>query len=164
MSDGKGKRPVDLEYVRGLAELLADADITEIEIREDDLKIRVARQPQQVVMQAAAPTGPAVAPSSPPPSTVEVAPNAPSESEGSAPNDGSPIPSPMVGTAYMASSPGAEPFVRVGDKVTKGQTIMIVEAMKTMNQIPSPQDGTVSAICVEDGQPVEYGETLILLG
>lgn len=152
--------PVDIAFIRQLAEIIADGAVGEIEIRHDDLKIRMSRESGRttsVMTQAAAP---APAPAAPPTPVMasETVTAAPAASAG-----GEAVPSPMVGTAYIASAPGAEPYARVGDKVSKGQTIMIVEAMKTMNQIPAPRDGTVSAISVEDGQPVEYGETLLIL-
>ena len=153
------KSSIDVEVIRQLAELLGSADIHEIEVEDEDVKIRLARSAPQVVHAApvtvAAPAAPTAAPS-------PAAPTA-SADEPVAENGGTPVPSPMVGTAYLASAPGAEPYARVGQKVSKGQTIMIVEAMKTMNQIPAPQDGTVRSINVEDGQPVEYGEALVTL-
>ena len=85
------------------------------------------------------------------------------QSNGSSENDGTRVKSPIIGTAYLAPEPGAKPFVKIGDKVKKGQTIMIVEAMKTMNHIPSSADGTVKKIMVNDGQPVEFGQTLIII-
>ena len=158
------KSSIDVEVIRQLAELLGSADIHEIEVEDEDVKIRLARSAPQaapIVSYAAAPA-PQAAPAAAPAAVASSAPtNAPADDGGDA--GGTPVPSPMVGTAYLASAPGAEPFARVGQKVSKGQTIMIVEAMKTMNQIPAPADGTVKSICVEDGQPVEYGEALVLL-
>ena len=157
-------RPVDIDFIRQLADIIADGAVGEIEIKQDDLKIRMSREAARgpapvvhaTVPQPAAPLETAPAPP-PGPAHASEAASVPDAA------GGEPVPSPMVGTAYVASAPGAEPYVRVGDKVSKGQTIMIVEAMKTMNQIPSPRDGTVAAISVEDGQPVEYGETLLTL-
>ena len=159
------KSSIDVEVIRQLAELLGSADIHEIEVEDEDVKIRLARSAPQVVQpQQQAMTYAASAPAMPQPSAPAASPSGPASSDDApADNGGTPVPSPMVGTAYLASAPGAEPYARAGQKVSKGQTIMIVEAMKTMNQIPAPQDGVVKSVCVEDGQPVEYGEALILL-
>ena len=154
--------PVDIDFIRQLAAIIADGAVGEIEIRHDDLKIRMSRESGRTVTSVTTQAAPVAAPAAPPPAAAPTAGAAPSE-DAPASGGGEPVPSPMVGTAYVASAPGAEPYVRVGDKVSKGQTIMIVEAMKTMNQIPAPRDGTVAAISVEDGQPVEYGETLLTL-
>ena len=162
MSDKKSS--IDVEVIRQLAELLGSADIHEIEVEDEDVKIRLARSAPQLVQhapQSVSYAAPAAQQAAPSPS-----PAPPSGSDVSAePSDdgGTPVPSPMVGTVYLASAPGAEPYAHAGQKVSKGQTIMIVEAMKTMNQIPAPRDGVVKSICVEDGQPVEYGEALVLL-
>ena len=155
---------IDVETIRQLAELLGTADIHEIRIEDDDLRIRLTRSaPAAPVQAAAAPSYAPAAPAAEAPSPqMQASPAAATPAD--EPAAGEPVPSPMVGTAYLASAPGAEPFVRTGQQVSKGQTIMIVEAMKTMNQIPAPRDGTVQSICVEDGQPVEYGEALVLLG
>ena len=156
------KSAIDTAMIRQLAELLAETDLSEIEIEEDDLRIRLARGTASFVapMPVAHAPAPMAAPAAPAtPAAPEVAQTPAAEQKSS----DEPVTSPMVGTAYHSPAPGAEPFVRVGQKVSKGQTIMIVEAMKTMNQSPSPADGTVKSICVEDGQPVEYGEALVLL-
>ena len=143
------KKGVDQDLIRELADLLKETDLSEIEIETDDLKLRVARQAAHVVsVPAAAAPAPAAA-----------APAAPAEA---AAHPGA-VPSPMVGTVYLATEPGAAPFINVGSQVTQGQTILIVEAMKTMNQIPAPRSGTVKQILVEDGQPVEFGEPLIII-
>ncbi|MGD1954791.1 MAG: acetyl-CoA carboxylase biotin carboxyl carrier protein [Sphingomonadales bacterium] len=148
------KKPVDLELIRALAELLHETDLTEIEIGEDENKIRIARS-----YAAAAPImAPAAAP---PPSAPEAAP-APAETSSPAPKEGA-IPSPMVGTAYLSAEPGSPAFVRVGDKVSEGDTLLIVEAMKVMNPITAPRAGTVTEILVENEQPVEYGQPLVVL-
>ena len=150
---------IDTRLVRKLAGILKDTDLTEIEIEKGDLRIRVAREmtyaPQMVSAPqayAAAPA-PAAAPSAP----AAASPAAPAERKGEL------VKSPMVGTVYMQAQPGNPPFVSVGDKVTEGQTLMIVEAMKTMNPIPAPRGGVVAEILVEDSQPVEYGAALIVL-
>lgn len=146
------KTGIDQQLIRDLAAILDETKLTEIEVEEGDLKIRVARQVQtvQASVQApvAAPIAAAAAPASEKPA-AEVAGNA--------------VTSPMVGTAYRASSPGSAAFIEVGQKVEKGQTLLIIEAMKTMNQIPAPRSGTVTAIFVEDAQPVEYGEPLVVI-
>ncbi|MEM9288526.1 MAG: acetyl-CoA carboxylase biotin carboxyl carrier protein [Pseudomonadota bacterium] len=148
------KKPVDLELIRALAELLHETDLTEIEIGEDENKIRIARS-----YAAAAPImAPAAAP---PPSAPEAAPT-PAETSSPAPKEGA-IPSPMVGTAYLSAEPGSPAFVRVGDKVSEGDTLLIVEAMKVMNPITAPRAGTVTEILVENEQPVEYGQPLVVL-
>lgn len=144
------KAGVDQELIRKLAALLKETDLSEIEIETDDLKLRVARQITQVSMPVtAAPAAPAAA-----------APAAAPASDASHPGA---LTSPMVGTAYLAPEPGAAPFVTVGSKVTAGQTVLIVEAMKTMNHIPAHRAGTVTKILVEDGQPVEFGEPLVII-
>ena len=152
------KKPaVDQDLIRDLANILNETDLTEIEVEQDDLRIRVSRagtpvtayaqMPQPMMMQAPASTGPAAA----------------AEPAAKPAGNGSPVPSPMVGTAYLSPSPDARAFVEVGQTVTEGQTLLIIEAMKTMNQIPSPRAGKVVEILVKDGQPVEYGETLVLI-
>ena len=161
------KSSIDVEVIRQLAELLGSADIHEIEIEDDEFKLRLSRAAPQATAAPAQVVSYSPPPSQPPAAAPAqaAAPSAPAKDDAPAAGEGAgtPVPSPMVGTAYLASAPGAEPFVRAGQKVAKGQTIMIVEAMKTMNQIPAPSDGTVKSICVEDGQPVEYGEALVLL-
>lgn len=141
---------VDEELIRDLADLLSETGLTEIEIERKDLRVRVARSavlsaPAPAPTQSASP-GPAPAESSEPPT-----------------NHPGTVISPMVGTAYRAPEPGARPFVEVGTTVREGQTVLIVEAMKTMNHIPSPRSGTVTSILVEDGQPVEFGEPLVVI-
>jgi acetyl-CoA carboxylase biotin carboxyl carrier protein len=161
------KRPQesDVEFIRALAELLRANDLTEIEVNreyggDDALTVRVARQlvHAQAPVQAAAALPVAAAPA---PVATAVAPGptaAPDPSE-----DPGTVASPMVGTAYLQAEPGTPPFVKVGDVVTEGQTILIIEAMKTMNQIPAPRDGRVKRILVDDGSPVEFGAPLIIL-
>ena len=145
----------DGAIIRELAQLLDETSLTEIEIERAGLRVRVARN---VSIAASLPAGPAV--------TV-VAPQAAAAATPAAGTDFSKhpgvVPSPMVGTAYWAPEPGAKPFIDVGAKVSVGQTLMIIEAMKTMNQIPSPRAGTVTQILVEDGQPVEFGEPLVII-
>lgn len=148
------KTGVDQQLIRDLAGILNDTNLTEIEVEFGELKVRVARQTQTVQTYAAAPAPlplPAATPTAAPASTAaaDQARNA--------------VTSPMVGTAYLSPSPDAKPFIEVGQTVREGQTLLIIEAMKTMNQIPSPRSGTVKAILVEDAQPVEYGMPLIVI-
>ena len=156
------KRPqeTDIEFIKALAELLRANDLSEIEVSrefgdEDNLTVRVARQ--ATVLAAPAPTLIA-APSAPAPAGA-VGPAAPADPA----EDPGVVPSPMVGTAYLQAEPGAPSFVKVGDSVSEGQTILLIEAMKTMNQIPAPRAGRVKRILVEDGSPVEFGAPLIIL-
>lgn len=144
-------KDLDEELVRKLAVLLEETGLGEIEYAVGDLRIRIAK-PTVTTTYAAAPAAVAAAPAATPAAPVAV----PVE-------DGEVIASPMVGTAYIAPEPGAASFAPVGSAVRKGQTIMIVEAMKTMNPIPAPRDGTVKAVHVENGQPVEYGQSLLVL-
>jgi acetyl-CoA carboxylase biotin carboxyl carrier protein len=142
----------DSALIRELALLLDETNLTEIEIERGGLRVRVARN---ISIAASMPANfqPAVAV---PAATAAV------DVADMAKHPGV-VPSPMVGTAYWASEPGAKPFIEVGSKVTVGQTLLIIEAMKTMNQIPSPRAGTVTQILVEDGQPVEFGEPLVII-
>ena len=145
----------DSAIIRELALLLDETGLTEIEIERAGLRVRVARN---ISVAATVPAAYAPAPVS---ASAPVA-AAPAAALDLAKHPGV-VPSPMVGTAYWASEPGAKPFVEVGSKVSAGQTLLIIEAMKTMNQIPSPRDGTVTQILVEDGQPVEFGEPLVII-
>ena len=153
--------------IRELAVLLNETDLNEIELEEGEMRLRLSRGATAVAAPAVthAVVAPPAAPAAPAPAAAPAAPAAAPAAEAApaAAATGTPITSPMVGTAYLSPSPNANPFVKVGDKVTAGQTIMIVEAMKTMNQIPATQDGVVASIEVDDGQPVEFGETLITL-
>ncbi len=144
----------DSALIRELATLLDETSLTEIEIERAGLRVRVARN----VSIAAAMPAPVAA-------MAPVAMAAASASAGPADLSKHPgaVTSPMVGTAYWAPEPGAKPFIEVGTKVSVGQTLLIIEAMKTMNQIPSPRAGTVTQILVEDGQPVEFGEPLVII-
>ncbi|UIJ73661.1 acetyl-CoA carboxylase biotin carboxyl carrier protein [Aurantimonas sp. HBX-1] len=146
---------LDPALVRELATILNDTDLTEIEIERGSVRVRVSRQkdypqPMQYVqapqqMQSAPAPAPLPAPAAP-----------------SGPEAGS-VPSPMVGTVYLASAPGAKNFIEVGQQVAEGETLLIIEAMKTMNQIPAPRAGRITRICVENAQPVEYGEALVVI-
>ena len=141
---------VDHELIRELADLLTETGLSEIEIERDGYKVRVVRGGITVT------TAPAMNPQAAAEVGATAAEAEPTKHPGT-------VTSPMVGTAFRAPEPGAAPFVEVGSTVSEGETIMIVEAMKTMNQIPTPRAGTVTAIFVEDGQPVEYGEPLIVV-
>lgn len=138
----------DLELVRELAELLDEKGLSEVEIERGDFRVRVARQ---VVAAPAALASPVATP----PTAVAVEAD-PAKAPGV-------VLSPMVGTAYLAPEPGGRPFIEVGQTVRQGQTVLIVEAMKTMNAIPAPKAGTVRQVLVTDGQPVEFGEPLLIV-
>jgi len=150
MSDGKDakaskKRPnIDPDFVRELAGLLEETGLTEIEVEEAGTRVRVARQG---------------APIAPPASTPSPAPSTPTDLQ--TPASGTVVTSPLVGTVFLAPSPGAPPFAKQGDSINEGQTIVIVEAMKTMNQVPTTVSGRVVEIYVRDGQPIEFGEPLM---
>jgi acetyl-CoA carboxylase biotin carboxyl carrier protein len=145
--------------VRRLADILKDTDLTTIEVERGDLKIRVAREITVTAAPVAAQPLPAAAAPAPvaPPPTAEAPPTAAVGPKGDV------VTSPMVGTIYMQPQPGAKSFIHVGDRVDVGQTLLIIEAMKTMNPIPAPKGGIVTAILIEDGQPVEYGEPLAVI-
>ena len=151
-SSSKSASVNDSELIRELANLLDETNLTEIEIERSGLRVRVARN---VSIATAVPTIAQAVASTP----VAGAPAAGSDVS----KHPGVVPSPMVGTAYWASEPGARPFIEVGSKVSVGQTLLIIEAMKTMNQIPSTRAGTVTQILVEDGQPVEFGEPLVII-
>ncbi len=167
MADPKTSAPklkndeIDTALVRGLADILNDTDLTEIEVERGDLKIRVAREITMAapMQYAPAPAAHALAPA---PSAAAPA-SMPSDPATIVAKQGEEVKSPMVGTAYLQASPEAPPFVQPGDKVKKGQTLLIVEAMKTMNPIQAPRDGVVVEVLVGDAQPVEFGEALVLL-
>lgn len=144
----------DQAFVRDLAELLEEKNLSEIEIERGDFRVRVARQLAAAPVAAAAYAAPAPAASAAP--AAAPASNDPAKHPGV-------VTSPMVGTAYLAPEPGAKAFIEVGASVRQGQTVLIVEAMKTMNAIPAPRAGTVREILVADGQPVEFGEPLIIV-
>ncbi len=148
------KAGIDQQLIRDLAGILEETNLTEIEVEQDDLRIRVSRTPAAVQAYAPAPVAAAAAPAA----QAAAAPAAPVADVSK-----NAVPSPMVGTAYGAPAPGATPFIEVGQKVKEGQTLLIIEAMKTMNQIPSPRAGTVTAILFEDAQPVEFGEPLVVI-
>ena len=138
---------IDKKLIKELVENLKEFNLTELEYQDGQTKIKVSkatRSIEQSINNAVVPQNKAVL----------------NKSDN---NEGIRVKSPIIGTAYLAPEPGAKKFVKIGDKVKKGQTIMIVEAMKTMNHVPSTNDGEVKKILVEDGQPVEFGQTLVLL-
>jgi len=152
---------IDTRLVRRLADILKDTGLTTIEVERGDLKIRVARE----VTVAAAPVAAQMiaAPLPAPPAPVAPPPSVQAATPLAAGPKGEIIKSPMVGTIYMQPQPGAKSFIQVGDRIEPGQTLLIIEAMKTMNPIPAPKGGVVTAILIEDGQPVEYGEPLVVI-
>jgi len=144
----------DSALIRELALLLDETSLTEIEIERAGLRVRVARN---ISIAASMPAS-----YQPAASAASAGSAAPAAVADLAKHPGV-VPSPMVGTAYWSPEPGAKPFIEIGSKVSAGQTLLIIEAMKTMNQIPSPRAGTVTQILVEDGQPVEFGEPLVII-
>lgn len=160
----KQNTDTDVAFISALAELLNKNDLTELSVKreygeDDSLEVRVVKQ-ATVVTVAAAPApmihhAPAAAPAATP-TAAPAAPEDPAQHPGA-------VTSPMVGTVYLAAEPGASPFVTVGAQVSEGQTVLIIEAMKTMNHIPAPRAGTVKRILVEDGHPVEYGAPLMII-
>jgi acetyl-CoA carboxylase biotin carboxyl carrier protein len=148
--------PPDTELIRSLAALLAETGLSEIEYESGGTRIRVARETARAVTVAAPAAPPPAAPAAPAP--IEP----PKGANGANPHANA-VTSPMVGVAYLAPQPGAAPFVKIGDTVTEGQTLLIIEAMKVMNQIRSPRPGRVSQILVADADAVEYGAALMLL-
>jgi acetyl-CoA carboxylase biotin carboxyl carrier protein len=153
---GDKKQSVDKALIRSLAALLKETELSEIEIEQEGFRVRVSRAGAGAAPHAepargsrAPAQGPAEAPGAPSPAD-------PAHHPGM-------VPSPMVGTVYRSSAPGTRPFVEVGERVAEGQTLLIVEAMKHMNEVPAPRSGIVTAVLVEDGQPVEYGEPLAII-
>ncbi len=160
MAKDKHDLPSDSEQalIRELATLLNETGLTEIEIEKSGLKIRVTRHVQMTALAPAA-AAPAAMPADAPAPAAAASPPAATET---APPAGA-VKSPMVGTVYLAPEPGMPPFVDIGTQVSEGQTLLIIEAMKTMNHIPAPRAGTVRQILVENNQPVEYGEPLVVI-
>ena len=157
----------DVAFIQSLAELLNSSELSELSVKReygenDRLTVSLSKHGKQVVMQAAAP---AYAPA--PAAAAPVSPATPTATPGATSGDPADLPgavtSPMVGTAYLSAEPGATPFVTIGQHVNEGDTLMIVEAMKTMNHIPSPRSGTVKRILVDDGNPVEFGSPLMVV-
>ena len=156
-SDSKARKNINTKLIRELADILRDTELTEIEVEQGELRIRVARQGQPMAVVQAAPVAAAPTPTSMAPETP-----APLDATDMSAHPGV-VKSPMVGSAYLRSSPDVDPFVKVGDTVKKGDTVLLIEAMKTFNPILADKDGKISEILVEDGQPVEYGEPLFIL-
>lgn len=160
----KPNHDADVAFISALAELLRENDLTELQVKReygdaDSLNVRVSRQHGQTITQIAAPAAAAaLAPAAPAPAApaAQDAPADPSSHPGA-------VASPMVGTVYMQAEPGGPSFVSVGSQVNEGDTLLIVEAMKTMNHIPAPKAGTVKRILVEDGAAVEYGAPLVII-
>ena len=161
----KASSTADQDLIRAIAELLNEQNLAEIEIEREEVRVRVTRSyPAQAVQHVQAP---AYAPPAPLADSAPSAPAGAAAAVTAAADDLASKPgtltSPMVGTAYLSPEPGKPPFVAVGSKVTEGQTVLIIEAMKTMNQIPAHRSGTISRILVEDAEPVEYGEPLVVI-
>ena len=162
----KNTSEADVAFIQALAELLNQNDLTELSVKreygeDDSLEVRVVKQSNVVTVAAAAPAPVAyaaapVAAAAPAPAAAPAAIEDPAQHPGA-------VTSPMVGTCYLAAEPGAAPFVTLGATVAEGQTVLIIEAMKTMNHIPAPKSGTVKRILVEDGTPVEYGAPLLII-
>jgi acetyl-CoA carboxylase biotin carboxyl carrier protein len=155
---------VDQDLIRAIAELLNEQNLAEIEIEREDFRVRVTRSVASTVVHSApqiqaAPAAPAPTAAT---SAAAAAASAASAAEDLSSNPGT-LTSPMVGTAYSSPEPGAMKFVTVGQKVSEGQTVLIIEAMKTMNQIPAHRSGTVARILFEDAQPIEYGQPLVVI-
>ncbi len=146
----KNQGPIDAAAIRELAHLLTETGLTEIEIEQAGQRVRVARMGAPMAMHAV--TAPAAATATPAADTPK--------KDGHAAGA---VTSPMVGTVYISPEPGKPPFVKVGDRVKEGDTLLIVEAMKTMNPILAPRGGTISEICILDAQPIEFGQTLVIL-
>jgi len=159
---------VDQDLIKAIATLLNEEDLAEIEIEQDDFRVRVTRSFGQQYTQVSAPAAPPApaAPAAPAPAAASeptsVVGASSAAADDIASNPGT-LTSPMVGTAYLAPEPGAAPYMQVGSQVSEGQTVLIVEAMKTMNQIPAHRSGKITRILVEDAQPVEYGEPLVVI-
>lgn len=154
--DAKDTTSAESQLIRELADLLNETGLSEIEIEKSGLRVRVARQINVTSGIVAPAASAAVAP--PPAAALDPAAGAQDASK----HPGA-VKSPMVGTAYRSAEPGAPPFIEVGARVAQGDTLLIIEAMKTMNQIPAPKAGTVAAILFENGQPVEFGEPLVII-
>ncbi|MBO6636517.1 MAG: acetyl-CoA carboxylase biotin carboxyl carrier protein [Roseitalea sp.] len=161
MSDKK--TAFDKQLVSDLAQILNETDLTEIEVEQGEMRIRVSREaPPQAFAHAAMPAlAPATAPAAP--AQPAATPAAASEPAAPAASHENAVPAPMVGTAYLAPAPDSDPFVKVGANVTEGETLLIIEAMKVMNQIAAPRTGTVTDILIEDGEPVEFGQPLLVI-
>ena len=154
---GSGGMRVETDLIRQLADLLTEKDLSEIEVEDADRRLVVKRQLAAVVAAAPPPPVPAPAPAAPPPAAP-----APVTEESAASHPGA-VKSPMVGTVYLSSEPGSPPFVSMGAAVTAGDTLVIIEAMKVMNAIHAPKTGMVTRILVQDAQPVEFDQPLVII-
>ena len=154
----KDDMTVDPRFVREIAAILKETDLTEIEVENGSMKVRVTRKLEQPPVQMQ----PAYYQQPPQGQAQQAAPSPAAPVVAAGPESGT-VPSPMVGTVYLATAPGSKPFVEVGQSVAEGETLLIIEAMKTMNQIPAPRAGKVTKILVENAQPVEYGEALVVV-
>ena len=159
----KKEQDSDIEFIQALAELLRENDLTELQVKRDygenqTLNVRVSRQ---IMTVAAAPVAQAIAAA--PVAGVPALAAAPATVDDDPAQHPGAVPSPMVGTVYMAPEPGAAAFISVGDSISEGQTLLIIEAMKTMNQIPSPKSGKITRILVDDASPVEFGTPLVII-
>lgn len=163
MSDDKhqGGMNIDADLVRELANLLADTGLTEIEVEDGDRKIRVARKVQH--QASAMTTVAAPMPIAAPVAAAAPAASAPADAASAPAQDANAVKSPMVGTVYLAAEPGADPFAAIGSTVKEGDTVLIIEAMKVMNPIPAPRGGTLRAVLVDNGQPVEFDQPLFVI-
>ena len=168
MASTSSRPPIDAKLVRELADILKETELTEIEVEKGELKIRVAREltAAPAMVHGAAPAVIAAAPApvpaaAPAPAAAPETPASPSAADPKA-HPGA-VTSPMVGTAYLRPSPDADAFKRVGDPVKEGETVLLVEAMKTFNPITAPQSGTITEMLVDDAQPVEFGEPLFII-
>lgn len=150
------KNSFDSSLVKDLAEILNDTHLTEIEVEQGEMRIRVSREPAPQYVSHSAPAAPMAAAPAPAAAPLAAAAPATGSSEGE-------FTAPMVGTVYYAPAPGEPAFAKVGDKVKEGQTMLIIEAMKVMNQIPAPRAGTITKFLVEDGDPVEYGQPMLVI-
>jgi len=160
----KKDQDTDVEFIQALAELLRENDLTELQVKRDygdekTLNVRVSRQ----TIVTTAPQTLAAAPATAPAVTPVTAPDAPTTSPDDPAQHPGAVTSPMVGTVYLSPEPGAAPFITVGASITEGQTLLIIEAMKTMNQIPAPKSGKITRILVDDGTPVEFGSPLVII-
>lgn len=166
MASNTSRPQIDSKLVRELADILNDTELTEIEVERGELRIRVAREVHAAPMQyAAAPQAPAAAPQPAPASAPSSPPETPASSGAADPKSHpGAVTSPMVGTVYVRPSPDAEQFKKPGDSVKEGDTILLVEAMKTFNPITAPKSGKLLELLVDDAQPVEYGEALFIIG
>jgi len=165
----KKNQDADVAFIQALAELLRENDLTELQVKreygeDDSLNVRVSRHTGQQVSFQTVPAAPAaIAPSAPAAAPTPASPAAPESAASDPAEDPGAVPSPMVGTVYLQAEPGAPAFIKVGQEVSEGDTLLIVEAMKTMNHIPAPRAGTVKRILVDDGAAVEFGAPLVIL-